>query len=317
MASDDKTSGITAALPFLPGNTFTDKTRTKYHRSHTLAYKNGYSIPSRPTVGIGGTRIPYNQLSEADLDELSNMHPSLTYGNSSTSAVPMVEFVPAHVSFDKKVLNFDAYFKQTVHESPDEYYRVRYVKVYYYLEDDSISVVEPPKENSGIPQGKLIKRHQIPCNDLGDCWHWKKLNLGIDVAFYGKIFHIYNCDDWTGEFLKSEGIELNPPEQPPADPYTQTRLKPPHTFHTPSDFDKLRQFIELDRKVLRFYCVWDDRDNMFGEIRPYILHYYLVDDTVEVCEVHEPNDGRDPFPVLLCRQRLPKERWNVPCKLQY
>lgn len=78
--------------------------RTKYHRSHTLAYKNGYSVPSRPTVGIGGTRIPYNQLSEADLDELSNMHPSLTYGNSSTRAVPMVEFVPAHVSFDKKVI---------------------------------------------------------------------------------------------------------------------------------------------------------------------------------------------------------------------
>ena len=122
------------------------------------------------------------------------------------------------------MLNFDAYFKQTVHESPNEYYRVRYVKVYYYLEDDSISVVEPPKENryrnkiriisnkylclsicfpfsipsiSGIPQGKLIKRHQIPCNDLGDSWHWKKLNLGIDMAFYGKIFHIYNCDEWT------------------------------------------------------------------------------------------------------------------------
>lgn len=50
---------------------------------------------------------------------------------------------------------------------------------------------------SGIPQGKLIKRHRLPCNDLGDCWHWKDLNLGIDVTFYGKIFHIYNCDNWT------------------------------------------------------------------------------------------------------------------------
>lgn len=72
--------------------------------------------------------------------------------------------------------------------------------------------------------------------------------------------------------MKSEGIDLNPPEQPPPDPYTESRNKPPHTFDTPSDFDKLKQFIELDRKVLRFYCVWDDRDNMFGEIRPYVSH---------------------------------------------
>ena len=39
------------------------------------------------------------------------------------------QFVPAHVAYDKKVLAFDAYFKQTVPESPLEFYRVRYVKV--------------------------------------------------------------------------------------------------------------------------------------------------------------------------------------------
>lgn len=96
-----------------------------------------------------------------------------------------------------QVLQFDAYFKQTVHESPNEHYRIRDVKFYYYLEDDSISVVEPAILNSGIPQGKLIKRQRLPKNDLGDCWHWKDLNLGIDVTFYGKVFHIYNCDQWT------------------------------------------------------------------------------------------------------------------------
>lgn len=45
-----------------------------------------------------------------------------------------------------------------------------------------------------------------------------------------------------------------------------------------------------------------------------ILHYYLVDDTVEIREVHKPNDGRDPFPVLICRQKLAKNRDNVECK---
>ena len=46
-----------------------------------------------------------------------------------------------------QVLTYDAYFKQTVHESPQEYYRVRCVKIYYYLEDDTMSVVEPAIEN--------------------------------------------------------------------------------------------------------------------------------------------------------------------------
>ncbi len=92
---------------------------------------------------------------------------------------------------------FNAFFKQTVHESPNEYYRVRDVKIYYYLEDDSISIVEPRIENSGIPQGKLIKRQQLPKNDLGDLWHWKDLNVGMNITVYGKVFHTYDCDKFT------------------------------------------------------------------------------------------------------------------------
>lgn len=46
--------------------------------------------------------------------------------------------------------------------------------------------------------------------------------------------------------------------------------KPVTTYATPSDYDKYRQFLVMDRKVLRFYCVWDDRDMMFGELRPFV-----------------------------------------------
>ena len=31
-------------------------------------------------------------------------------------------------------------------------------KIYFYLEDDSIQVIEPKLQNSGIPQGKFILR---------------------------------------------------------------------------------------------------------------------------------------------------------------
>ena len=109
-----------------------------------------------------------------------------------------------------QVLRFNAYFKQTVHESPNEHFRVREVSIFYYLEDDSISVVEPVMDNSGIPQGKLIKRQRLPKNDLGDFWHWKDLNLGIDVTFYGKVFHIYNCDKWTTVSIGSKNNNDSP-----------------------------------------------------------------------------------------------------------
>lgn len=38
---------------------------------------------------------------------------------------------------------------------------------------------------------------------------------------------------------------------------------------------------------------------------PFVIHYYLADDTVEIREVHHPNDGRDSFALLLRRQKLP------------
>uniref|UniRef100_A0A8C5Y6Z2 EF-hand domain-containing protein 1 n=1 Tax=Microcebus murinus TaxID=30608 RepID=A0A8C5Y6Z2_MICMU len=195
-------------LPFLPGTSFKDSTKTSFHRSQTLGYRNGYAIVRRPTVGIGGDRLQVNQLSQAELDELANKAPVLTYGQPKQA--PPAEFIPAHVAFDKKT------------------------------------------------------------------------------------------------FLESQGIELNPAEKMVLDPYTELRKQPVRKYITPSDFDQLKQFLTFDKQVLRFYATWDDTDSMFGECRNYIIHYYLMDDTVEVREVHERNNGRDPFPLLMNRQRMPK-----------
>ena len=54
-----------------------------------------------------------------------------------------------------------------------------------------------------------------------------------------------------------------------------------------------KQFLDNDRKVLRFFTRCEDL--------PYIIHYYLADDTVEIREVHHPNDGSHDFALLLRR----------------
>ncbi|XP_009982991.1 PREDICTED: EF-hand domain-containing protein 1, partial [Tauraco erythrolophus] len=278
--------------------------KTSFHRSQTLGYKNGFAFSRLPTVGIGGERLYVNQLSQAELDELSNTRRTLTYGQAKQA--PPSGFIPAHVAFDKKILKFNAYFQEDVPLSAEEHYRIRQVGIYYYLEDDSMSVIEPVVQNSGLLQGKLVRRHRVPKNDCGDHYHWKDLNLGMNITMYGRTYRIVNCDPFTQVFLESQGIELNPPEKMVFDPYTERRRMPIPEYITPSDFDRLKQFLTYDKKVLRFYAMWDDTDSFFGENRHYIIHYYLADDTVEVREVYEQNDGRDPFPVLIKRQRLPK-----------
>ena len=70
--------------------------------------------------------------------------------------------------------------------------------------------------------------------------------------------------------MASEGIELSAPETKLGDPYMNSRHLPTHSYTSHSTYDHLRQFLEMDRHVLCFYCVWDDRDSMFGDMKPYV-----------------------------------------------
>jgi len=76
--------------------------------------------------------------------------------------------------------------------------------------------------------------------------------------------------------------------------------------HTQADKD--RKFLQHDRHVLRFNCVWhDDKPN--GKQHNFVVLYFLSDDTVEVRNIKERNAGRDDYPCLLRRQKLPKS-WD-------
>ena len=66
-------------------------------------------------------------------------------------------------------------------------------------------------------------------------------------------------------------------------------------------------------QVLRFYCLWDDRQALFGDRRPYRLHCFLEDGSCEILETREPNSGREPFPVFLRRGLLPKVSQHTGC----
>lgn len=66
----------------------------------------------------------------------------------------------------------------------------------------------------------------------------------------------------------------------------------------------IKQFLQNDRKVLKFYVHSEE---------PYIMHYFLADDTLEIREMNYDNSGKNPFPLLLRRARLPmKYSLNQP-----
>ncbi|KAM4529548.1 EF-hand domain-containing protein 1 [Fundulus diaphanus] len=293
-------------LPFLPGYTFRDVTKSAFHRPQTLSYRNGYILPHRPSVGIGKEPLLSEQLTQQDINELSFESPDIAYARDDQPKYE--DFIPAHVALHKKILRFNAYFLEEIVYSPEEEHRVRPVVIYYYLEDDSMCILEPAVENSGIIQGKRLKRQRFPKNERGEHYQWKDLNIGMDLEVYGFKYHITQCDPFTKEFMESEGIVLNEPEPMPEDSYSRRRIKPnlqlSHT--TPSTFDKLHHFLHMDRKVLRFYALYITSDAVYKDTWPVIIYYYLVDDTVKIKEVHERNSGRDPFPLFMHRQRIPK-----------
>ena len=150
---------------------------------------------------------------------------------------------------------------------------------------------------------------------------WKDLNTAMDLVAYKKRIRLYECDEFTREYLTSEGIEglgrtsyiqitilycqwfvyknhfnlkndlfpVNPNELPPKDFYTASRNFQLKTYKSPrylwthlrliffyffiSDEDPLRKFLTLDRVVLRFWAIWDEREQLYGEVRKFLAQF--------------------------------------------
>ncbi|XP_049532156.1 EF-hand domain-containing protein 1-like [Anopheles darlingi] len=307
-------------LPKLPGNDFANRLRQKHHVPQSFKYINGYPIPVRPECGLGGERLNEDSIQFCPGDSSNDTvlyDPILTYGR--VRHLPVKPYRPHFVLYDQKTLNFRAFFRQAVPESATETFRIRYVNILYFLEDDTMTVLEPTIENCGYPQGRLVRRgKKLRNEDRGEFYTWKDLNIGINVEMHGYVFHITDCDAYTKEFLLSNGIELNEIELLPPDPAMNERsIAQRQTFRHhkmyPEPDDKLRKYLEYQGKVLHFDCVLDERDREGGgEMMTYKLFYYLEDDTVSIKELKENQEGRDYFPMLLRKQKLPKNWKDNP-----
>eukprot|EP00744_Colponema_vietnamica_P002416 GILI01003795.1.p1 GENE.GILI01003795.1~~GILI01003795.1.p1 ORF type:complete len:753 (+),score=167.08 GILI01003795.1:119-2377(+) len=225
--------------------------------------------------------------------------------------------VPSWVAHDRKVLRFPCYFKESVYESSRETFRVRKCTIFYYLEDDTMHIEEHKQDNSGISQGIFVKRHKFP-KSQGGTYLWSDIRVGSDIVVYGRTFHITDCDSFTRTWFEQNNIDIGQPDEVPEDPYRTYRSHLEHkTIKLPLDESKkyvesmlgastknqnLKQFLDNDRKVLRFFATSFDGASHL----PFTFDFFLADDTVEVRERYGFNSGRGNFPVFLRRQRLVK-----------
>lgn len=310
--------GGVPSLPQLPG--FRPSPAHPSRLQHNFTYVNGYAI-ERP-------RVPRVHDPEVTLRAIAATRAGSRHSDTGLYRASAMATVPAWVADDRQVLEFTAYFKEAVVDSPHERYRVRRCQLSYYCEDRSIKVSEPRVENSGLPQGLFVKRHRVP-KDTSSFLELEDLNVGEQVTIYGRVFHIVDCSPATREFLHSRGVHVPEPESVPDDPYTGVRasimqretgadssvyrgiLTNPMKTFAEAQLGKfvrppgaLGAFLKNDRKVLRFYCVWDDRSTMHGRLHRYKLHYNLADNTMDIVMVHEANSGEDAFDRLLARSRV-------------
>ena len=235
--------------------------------------------------------------------------------------------LPQWRKFDKNVLRFKGYFKEHVTESAVENYRIRPCSILYYLEDDTLQIIETKFENSGIPQSDLLKRARV-FNENNTEINWRDFNLGKNILLAGKNFHICNCDKFTENFLLKNGVQLNTPEEIPEIDFSSKfslidYAKIKKNIADLKEFTEvglggghpnkgLKQFLENDRKVLSFEITWYD-DKYDKELKRYKMNYYLADGQIEICEIKVPNSGKGHFPKLLNKKLLPKIPRMIHC----
>lgn len=178
--------------------------------------------------------------------------PILAWGGEPmpTKAPPQHEVMPAWVTLNDKVLRFQGYCEEEVHESQIETRRVRRIELFYYIEDDSLQVSEPRQANSGMPQGLVVKRHRVPHpspespdrlmhtsevppgsalalkrTPLAPRYYtFRDFQVGQAVVVYGRRYMLTDADPFTKEFYaETLGSPLNAPQPVPADPYQEQR----------------------------------------------------------------------------------------------
>ena len=227
-----------------------------------------------------------------------------------------LDHAPSFVTNESRVLRYFAHFEEEAPENLLETRRARKVEICLYLADNTMEIVEPSVRNSGLSQGKVLKRHQVPKplpdgnfptagplsakGQANPIYTYMDFESGAQLNIYNRIYNIEDADQSTRRFLDEVGRPFGEP-RPTSSYYWDPVNRPGNRISKKITHKSLKNlgFYEYERKVLRFFGVWDGRENLFGDEQKVRIHYSLADNKIEVLPVSTRNSGRDKLSRLL------------------
>lgn len=220
---------------------------------------------------------------------------------------------------DREVLSFNAVWDR------------RKFRVQYYLADGSISVMFEPADNDGRERHAVfVRRTRVPKNTKAALLETETLSrpqgpappyIGVEDLFPGatveiftRPFFIYDCDDFTREYLRERGMNAHPHPHPSTehDDYAAEKARRSRkgiasaassptkgtsnygassmVFNgSPRKKDPLKM-TRFSQDVFRFVAKMVNPVPC-NEGRVFLISYYLADDTVSVYELPVRNSG--------------------------
>jgi len=305
------------SLPNLPGFSIPVH-KERNHKSQTWGFVNGQRMEMQE--GLSHDKPKFVKAPKPQDQWRNGSLPMATTRDVFQATEPKdYDTLPAWDALDRHVLRFKGFFKEAVVETNLENYRIRKCVIFYYLEDDTCLITEPKQDNSGLPQGTLIRRHRFPAPE-GGYVRPEDLRIGSDLHVYGKSIRLVDCDGFTREYFNSLGLDQPATMEIEDDPWHETRkdmkVKAAAQERTYEKLyrevmlggghinENMQQFMECDRKVCRFFGVLDDLSTPQYERRPFTILFFLADNTVEIREQYPLNCGRDNFPIFFRRGKL-------------
>ena len=310
-------------LPNLPGMRFDDPERDRFHKSQNFAVTANTMVEkyNPHTINAQEQKLIATLKTQLGSPELTTL-----LGTLSVNRVDDKENYDDEVKDEQaivpNVLSFRGYFLEEAVQSPVEKTVMRKLIVKYYLDDHTIEIIEPRIKNSGIPQGKFLKRQRVPKNiNYQQFLSFNDFAVGGSVMIFGRDIQIHGVDSFTRQFYEANGVVQADCFEAPLDDYTKTLERKTVKIDDPllkeykeysevrlggGNFNEgLEKYLKNDGKVLIFDVVWHD-ETYAGGYNFYKLCYHLSDDKMEIKEINEPNNGKTPFPLFLKRSHLPK-----------
>ncbi|KAL9185270.1 hypothetical protein ACHAXT_003047 [Thalassiosira profunda] len=241
--------------------------------------------------------------------------------------------LPAFIEHDRRVLLFNAYYEEDVLQSAIEERRIHTCELFFYVEDGTLEIIETKQENSGIVQGRFLRRSRVAKPGSASFYGIDDLKIGSQVVIYSRTFHVASCNESTREYVLGQHgwSEEDVASLPlPRDRFAESNVEKMKRESGVPGVDRKRkmndlkqvmesqlgkessmmdrgQFLSCGTDALCFSVLWDDRERLYGDIQYFRLFYFLADDSIEIVRSHADNsDGRDTFPKLLKRAKLPK-----------